>query len=56
MVHKLCLRCFISFESVFLSLIVAGYEVCEEDRDEHGEAVRDLARHLEYDDAGERFS
>ena len=34
-----------------MSLIVAGYEVCKEDGDEHGEAVRDLARHLEDDHA-----
>ena len=40
-----------------MSLIVAGYKVGEEDGDEHGEAVRDLARHLEDDDAeGEQTS
>ena len=32
-------------------LIVIRDEVCEEDGDEHGEAVRDLASHLEDDDA-----
>ena len=42
--------------SELLSLIVAGYEVCEEDRDEHGEAVRDLASHLEDDDADATFT
>ena len=36
-------------------LIVSGDEVSKEDRDEHGEAVRDLARHLEHDDADGAF-